>query len=343
VRTVRWLVVVAVMGSGCSSSDTATTSPPAIVSTVPSEPTSTTAATAAVTTTAVPVTTGVADLEVQSTISIGGGQALGLTATDDRVWAVSFDAGTLVSIDPVSNAVDSTVDIAGASSALAVDGDVWVLTFGGRDDLYRVDSSADVVGSYQVGDLCCDLSSDDNIWALSAGGVAYEIARASGDVVAEFAIDVDPNVHINGVFADGAYWYASDTTPLARLDPATTQTVQYDVGGGVPFFARDGLLWGASTDEVWAVDTATGDVIERVSVPDSIEVMALEVVESSVFVGIRHPGRVGAVMHLDRTTGDVLGEFDVDIPARMTLAFDSLWVTDSGSDTVVRIGPIIMT
>jgi hypothetical protein len=46
------------------------------------------------------------------------------------------------------------------------------------------------------------------------------------------------------------------------------------------------------------------------------------------------------VLHLDRATGDLLGEIAVDIPARMVLAFDSLWVTDSGSDEVVRIGPI---
>ncbi len=208
------------------------------------------------------------------------------------------------------------------------------------DDLYRVDGSAEVVGAYPIDDLCCDLSAGENVWALSTSGFAYEIDRGSGDVVTRFPIEVDPNVHVNGVFVDDAYWYASDTTALARLDPVSAETVEHDVGGGVPFFGRDGLLWGASASEVWAIDTATGEVAERVPVPDSIEVISLEVAGNDVFVGMRHPGHVGAVLHLDRTTGELLGEIEVDIPARMALAFDSLWVTDSGSDSVVRIGPI---
>ena len=34
------------------------------------------------------------------------------------------------------------------------------------------------------------------------------------------------------------------------------QAVDLDVGGGVPFVAKDGLVWGASPTEVWAVDSA---------------------------------------------------------------------------------------
>ena len=59
--------------------------------------------------------------------------------------------------------------------------------------------------------------------------------------------------------------------------------------------------------EVWAIDTATGEVAERLPVPESIEVISLEVSGNDVFVGMRHPGHVGAVLHLDRTTGEVAG------------------------------------
>jgi hypothetical protein len=91
---------------------------------------------------------------------------------------------------------------------------------------------------------------------------------------------------------------------------------------------------------VWAVDDATGAVVETIAVPDSMEVMSLEVTADDVFVGMRHPGRRGAVLQLDRATGAELAEIDVDIPARMVLGFGSLWVTDSGGSLVHRIGPV---
>jgi hypothetical protein len=58
-------------------------------------------------------------------------------------------------------------------------------------------------------------------------------------------------------------------------------------------------------------------------------------------VGLRRSGRVGAVREVDRATSEVLAELDgVDIPARIVIAFDSAWITDSGSSNVYRIGPV---
>ena len=74
---------------------------------------------------------------------------------------------------------------------------------------------------------------------------------------------------------------------------------------------------------------------------NSIEVLSLEVDGEQLWVGIRHPGHIGAVVQIDRPTGTVIAEFDdIDIPARMAIGFGALWITDSGSDLVYRIGPI---
>jgi hypothetical protein len=68
-------------------------------------------------------------------------------------------------------------------------------------------------------------------------------------------------------------------------------------------------------------------------------VLSLDVGGSSVWVGMRR-GRVGLVREVDRASGTVLAELDdVHIPARIVLAFDSAWVTDSASSSVYRIGP----
>lgn len=91
---------------------------------------------------------------------------------------------------------------------------------------------------------------------------------------------------------------------------------------------------------MWAVDDATGRVVETIAVPDSIEVISLEVTEDDLFVGMRHPGHRGAVLQLDRATGVEIAEIHVDIPARMVIGFGSVWVTDSGGALVYRLGPV---
>jgi len=132
---------------------------------------------------------------------------------------------------------------------------------------------------------------------------------------------------------------SSDTTPLHRIDPATGGTTDLDVGGGVPFLEHDGLVWGASPTEIWAVDPATGQVAERIELEGSTEVLSLNFdADGDVWVGIRRAGRAGRVLQLDRSTGAVKTELrDVDIPAHIEFGFDSIWITDSGSSSLYRI------
>jgi streptogramin lyase len=282
---------------------------------------------------------------VEASIDIGGGEALGLAADSGHVWAVAFESSSLVSVDPTTNQVSATVDLDdGAASALAVDEQIWVVAYAmaGGSSLTRVDGhTAEVAGTFPTDELCCDLSSDDRgLWAIDPNGAALRFDLETGELIDRYDIDVDRNVHVNGVHAGDAYWYASDTTQLSRLDPATGTIDAFVVGGGVPFLARDGLLWGATATDVWAVDDATGQVVETIAVPDSIEVISMEVTADDVFVGMRHPGRRGAVLQLDRATGAEIAEIDVDIPARIVIAFGSVWVTDSGGSLVYRLGPV---
>lgn len=300
--------------------------------------------TASTSTTTPPTTIATTDEGIQAVIDIGGGEAFGLTVDATAVWAVSFETSTLVKIDPAMNAVLDVVDIEGsAASALAVGRDIWIAGYGSaaNTNLYRVDAaSATLTARYGVGELCCDLSTGDGfLWAIDPTGFLLQVDATTGELVQRIAITIDRNAHTNVVYADGFVWFASDTTPLSRLDPTAKTVAVVDVGG-VPFLARDGLLWGASPIEVWAVDSS-GSVVERVQLIDSIEVMSLELTATDLWVGIRHPGHVGAVLQIDRATGNVLNEFAIDIPARMIAAFGSLWVTDSGSSNVYRLGPLL--
>jgi hypothetical protein len=141
--------------------------------------TQSTAAAGTTTTTASTVTTSdtAGQPAVQEIIDVGGGQLLGMAASEDAVWAISFDNGTLVKIDPSTNDVSASVRISQAGSVLSNDGDVWVARYGfgtSGGGIDRVDAaSAAKVASIAAGDVCCDLTfGDDLLWLLDAGGDA---------------------------------------------------------------------------------------------------------------------------------------------------------------------------
>jgi hypothetical protein len=71
-----------------------------------------------------------------------------------------------------------------------------------------------------------------------------------------------------------------------------------------------------------------------------MEVLSLGVGFGAIWVGIRHPGRIGALLRLEPDSGKVLGELDdIEIPARIAFGFGSVWVTDSAGGSLYRIAP----
>jgi outer membrane protein assembly factor BamB len=273
-------------------------------------------------------------------IDTGGTQVVGLALADSAMWAVSYDTSTLAGIDPATNAVVSTIEVPGGASAAGLPSGLWVAAYGNPGHLYRIDPKTGTIAlTADVGDLCCDLTEGSGlVWALDRAGQVFGVDPASGEVGPSFPVELDLNAHNNVVFAGGFVWVSSDTTKLFRFDPGTGKRMAFDVGGGVPFLeSKDGLLWGATPTGLWAVHPATGEVVERIPLEDSTEVMALAVEGRTAWVGMRHPGSVGAVVEVDLQTGEARREVPVDIPARIQLGFGSVWVSDSGSSDVVRI------
>lgn len=70
-----------------------------------SEPTTSTTATTTAST-ALPVAPAIVDV-----IELNGSEALGLTITDDAVWAITYQTGTLSRIDPGSGDVTLSEEI----------------------------------------------------------------------------------------------------------------------------------------------------------------------------------------------------------------------------------------
>lgn len=283
---------------------------------------------------------------VAATIDLGGKELLGLAVDDTAVWAVAYQAGSLSKVDPVTQKVVQTVRLdRPAASVLTTAGAVWVASYGGGpadSRLYRLDpATAAVIATVDPGEVCCDLTEGGGaVWAVDPRGSVVGLDPATNAITRRFPVTVDRNAHTNVVYAGGALWVSSDTTKLFRVDPVTGATTGFDVGGGVPFLARDGLVWGAAPTEVWTVDEKSGAVTRRIPLTNSIEVISLEIGFGSVWVGIRRPGRVGAVLRLDQASGRPLAELrEIDIPARIAIGFGSVWVTDSGTSSLFRITP----
>jgi streptogramin lyase len=280
-------------------------------------------------------------------IDLKGREALGLTVDSTAVWAIAYQGGTLSKVDPVTNAVTLSVPLRNAASALAVDGAIWVAGYGGGpadSGLYRVDAATGrPVATVDAGEVCCDLSAGNGrVWVVDPRGAVVGVDIASNRVAQRLDVTLDRSVHVNAVYSAGSVWVSSDNSALTRIDVRTNVRSTVDTGGGVPFLARDGLIWGAAPNRLWAVRETTGAIERRIDLVDSIEVISLELGFDAIWVGIRRPGRVGAVVKLDPATGQVRGEVrDIRIPARMAIGFGSVWVTDSGSGSLYRLSPAL--
>lgn len=142
------------------------------------------------------------------------------------------------------------------------------------------------------------------------------------------------------MFGGGAFWVSSDTTPVRRLEGEGPAVVaEIETGGGIPLAFVDGLVWGARADELWAIDQATDEATRRVPLEGLIEILDLDVSGSAAWIAGRQPGRVGVVVGIDLTSGPILGEVPVALPAGVAIAGERVWVTDYETDALVGFDP----
>ena len=209
--------------------------------------------------------------------------------------------------------------------------------------LTRIDpASGDVLAEVTTRGLCCDLAvGAGRIWAIDPRGELMSIDPTRARIADRFPVPFDPDVHTNVVFGGGSVWIGSDGAALAQVDPRTGNIERMvETHGGPPFLAKDGLVWGAAPDLIWGVEASTGEVVRSIPLEDSMEVISMGIGLGSIWVGIRHPGYVGALLQIDPSNGRVTADLpNIDIPARIAIGFDSVRVTDSGSSNVFRVAP----
>ncbi len=271
-------------------------------------------------------------------IEVPGGP-LGLDVADGHAWVVATDAGTLVDVDLATGA-SVPMDIGSSPNWIKVldDGRLVLSRYGpapGRATLEIIDPvRGNVTPAAQ--DPIDGLDVDGRkIWAFAKGGTVLEV-DPDGRIVGQATVRIAENEHIDLVGTGGAAFASSDSTAVRRVHGAPPRVdATIETGGGVPFVDDGGLVWGARADELWAIDPAKAAVTRRFPLADLSEILDLDIEGDDAWIAVRHPGRVGAVIRLDLSTGKEVADIPADLPAAVVIAGERAWVTDYTSGALL--------
>jgi streptogramin lyase len=182
----------------------------------------------------------------------------GIACSDDSVWMVTGNRGTLIRIDPVHNTVRQKITIPpGSFNPVYSDGMVWITSVEGNV-LTAVDASTGkVLDSIAIGPKPRFLTAGGgSIWTLNQGdGTISRVDERSRRVVATIAAGTPGPGGDIGYGADSV-WSTVFDIPLTRVDAATNTVVKQWVGQG-----GDSLRVGFGS--VWVTDYRKG-LISRI-------------------------------------------------------------------------------
>ncbi len=275
-------------------------------------------------------------------IPLSGTAPGALVLVGDRAWVLAGEGGSLMEVDLVAGRELRSIEVGFGATHLAVL-DAGVAAVGRFDDsgngshLVLADLRTEEIRGVPTGALGgLALGEDGIVWALEQADRLLKVDTPSGEIVAQLDVDIGKNVHLEVQWGAGSAWVGSDGTPVLRVggdDVAIQATIA--VPSGLPFTFEDGLVWGAGPAALWAIDPATDEVVRDVAIDGVIEILGMAVEGDEVWLAVRRPGYVGRVLRVALPTGNVIGEFDVGLPAAVKLGADRAWVSSYLDDELV--------
>jgi streptogramin lyase len=192
--------------------------------------------------------------KVTATFPIGPAEAeAGITASEDSIWMMTDQKGTLSRIDPVAGTVRQIISIPqGSYNPLYCDGFIWITGFD-SGVLTAVDaSSGEVVSTITVGPKPRFLTAGGgSVWTLNQGdGSVSRVDIKSKKLTATIGVGT-PGPGGEILYGGDSVWTTSFDLPLTRIDPAKNKVMRQWVGSG-----GDAARFGH--DSIWLTDYHKG-------------------------------------------------------------------------------------
>ena len=203
---------------------------------------------------------------ISAILPIGpAGPEAGIAASNDSVWVVNDDAGTLARIDPATNKVRQRISIApGSYNPCFSEGTVWI-TGGSVSLLTAVDArTGDVTAAIPVGPMPRFLTAGaGSIWTLNQGdGTVTRIDTLTRRVTATIAVGI-PGHGGDIAWGGDSIWATFLGVPLTAMEPKTNKVVRQWIGPG-----GDSLRFGH--DSIWLTDLKQG-TLSRIAYRETLK------------------------------------------------------------------------
>lgn len=183
---------------------------------------------------------------ITATIPMGPAEEGGIATSADSVWFTTDDKGSLVRLDPRTNSVKQTIQVApGSHNPIVDDGKVWITSL--EKNLVTVlDASTGAVeGTVPTGPLPRFLTAGGGaIWTLNQGdGTVTRIDAKTRKPVATIALGI-PGTGGDIAFGADIVWVTTLGIPLTAIDPKTNApTIQWTGPGGDSLRLGHGSIW----------------------------------------------------------------------------------------------------
>ncbi len=272
-----------------------------------------------------------------------------IVAADAKFVSVGADSvavvgpfGAYAAIDPATNSVTATGQVAsGATRVMRTASAVWTTNYGGSE-IVRVDPIAnEVLSTFPFPGPDGIAKDDGNLIVASHDGLfVARVNSADGEILDQ--VDVQGKPTAVAVTTNFGIWAAIfDTGELVRIDSDSFEIVERVIVGAGPvgLTVHEGLAWVANHEEdtIAVVDLETAEVLETIAVGAGPTEVAVQ--GDYAWVTVTDAGNL---IQLDTATYKIvtqtpLGASSRGGPTGIAVGNGSVWVAVQGERSVVRV------
>jgi len=222
------------------------------------------------------------------------------------------------------------------SDLKAFEGSLWLEDHASTNRVYRIDpSEVTVTGEFDAGRPCSIAVGLGSVWVADLdGGRLLQVDPATAEV--SRAIDGFP-MACDPVVGNDAVWMPI-RGGITRYNPATGSVDVIEVQGGAGIAVLDDSVWltpfgGNAVQEVHA---STFETIRSIMIQDRLPPYPMNPLAAKGILLLANED-AGTITRIDADRGEVDWRIETDPPARLEIAFGSLWSTSYLKGTITRI------